>query len=173
MKSKVQLNIATSILIADRSVEMEDMSGNKIRGTGLNVMKVIPDTVYSFGHLIDNLKVFLKVVNLDKEVKMNLEMLISDFSMKLTLFNKYEKVLNSLKFGKIGLGEEKCNYAKFFKEYGWIIYIICEKIMIGDSPEIPKRMYLMASVFQFLVINSADQYRSNVIDLGDCKFTRC
>lgn len=96
IKNNVELNIATAILIADRAIEMEDLQGNKIRGTGLNVMKLLEDTVYSFDQMINNLKNFLKIVSVDKEVKSDLEKIISDFSMKLTLFKKYEKVLISL-----------------------------------------------------------------------------
>ena len=69
LKNKVELNIATAILIADRAIEMEDLMGNKIRGTGLNVMKLVEDTDYTFDQLIDNLKNFLKIVNIDKEAK--------------------------------------------------------------------------------------------------------
>ena len=157
-------------MVADRAVEMEDLQGNKIRGTGLNVMKLVEDTVYSFDQMIDNLKNFLKVISMDKEAKSDLEKIIQDFSMKLTLYKKYEKVLSSLKFKNQAFTKEKYQYGKLFKEYGWVTYITSEKKIVGDSPEIPRRMYLMASVFQFLLINSSSDYRSAVINLDECKF---
>jgi len=39
--------MATAILVADRVVVMEDLKGNKIRGTGINLMKLVEEQNYS------------------------------------------------------------------------------------------------------------------------------
>jgi hypothetical protein len=47
--------------------------------------------------------------------------------MKLTLYQKYEKVFNCLNFDYGAVGSDMHVYWKLFKEYGWIIYITTEK----------------------------------------------
>lgn len=61
--------MATAILVADRAVVMEDLRGNKIRGTGINLMKLVEEQPYSLDQLVENLKFYLRVVKIDKEAR--------------------------------------------------------------------------------------------------------
>ena len=171
-REKNELSIRIAILVASKGQEVETVTGEKVRGIGLSPTQVLKEAKLELGDFFLLLKDFLNTVTILQEVKLEIKKLIDRFSFSLKCFEKYENTLGKLRFRIEGLTEERArNYKKLFKEFGWLVFIIAKKEILNNCSEIHEHIFLMTSLFHFLIVHSPKVMKSGFFMelLGGCK----
>ena len=168
-KQKYPLDILRriSILIAGRSQVLETVGGEKIRGVGINVMQLLKDTRFPFDEFISILKNFVRFVDIEKDVRNDIDNLTRNFFFLHKFFTKYNENFTKMNFSLVGdiNMEDQNQYFKYLKEYGWLIFIIMKHEILGEEKytEIHSSAYLQSYVFYFLVKNGPSNLRSRFL----------
>ncbi len=72
-------------------------SNSTVRGCGISVNQFLrgPPPI-PIDYFLANLRKFLELVNIEKEVRDEFQSLINNFAFSLTIFTKYEEIFNRL-----------------------------------------------------------------------------
>jgi len=94
---------------------------------------------------LQNLRHFIDYVNLPVELQRDLQTTINHFAFVLTMFTKYEDLLNRLAIAG------KADHLETYKSLGWLIFIFARLQILHKKNEIIECVCLLIAVISFMI----------------------
>ena len=161
-----------AVLFASRSVEVFTVTGQRIRGIGVNPMQILDNGQINVEKFWSKSHELVEHASLPREAVEDIKRLLDEIYAANNLYKKYESLLGDVQFKHRGLREDdNLEYQTSLKNVGWLLFI-CAKKSITELKETFEHIFLMCSVILYLVSSCPDNVVLSVKTLGEKPVSR-
>lgn len=145
------------MLFASRSTEITTVTGEKIRGAGVNPMQIIDSGSTPVDKFSCKAMEMLNLVSLPREISEDIKGILDKMYACYNIYNKFEAIMNEIVFKPLsGKEGDRHDFNASLKVVGWLIFVLAKK-SIPQFKDTLELIFLMAAVIHYLIY-SLDNY---------------
>lgn len=149
--------LKAAVLFASRSTEITTVTGEKIRGAGVNPMQIIDSGSTPVDKFSCKAMEMLNLVSLPREISEDIKGILDKMYACYNIYNKFEAIMNEIVFKPLSGKEGDCHdFNASLKVVGWLIFVLAKK-SIPQFKDTLELIFLMAAVIHYLIY-SLDNY---------------
>ena len=144
-----------AILFASRSTEIFTVSGEPVRGIGINPMQIVDGSIQTLDKFCSKAKDLLVFADLSHDVSEDISLILEQMTASFSLFKKFDTVMNEIFIRPAGIKEKDAEeFASSLKIAGWMFFVL-SKSNIPEFTETFELIFMMAAVISHF-LNSFD-----------------
>lgn len=145
------MGMKAAVLFASRATEITTVTGDKIRGAGINPMQIVDASSTAVDKFSCKALEMLNLTSLPREISEDIKGILDKMYSCYNIYNKFETIMNEITFKPIcGKEGDSQDFNASLKVVGWLIFVLAKKNIphLKDTLEL---IFLMAAVIHYLI----------------------
>lgn len=161
--------LKAAVLFASRSTELVTVTGEKIRGVGINPMQIVDGSTLNLDKFVFKAKELLVYSGLSQDVSEDITVVLDQMYSCFNLFKKFDSVMNEISIRPAGVKESDAfDFSSGVKIAGWLCFILSKR-NIPEFKETFELIFLMAAVVSFMLNSFNESTVLTIRTTGDKK----